>query len=72
MNTQRKTHMKVDFHSFFGNKKMTGASFYLYLSTNKPRAKICKQKNWRKTPFFNFLKDLMLTFHWYLTDFILI
>ena len=33
MNTQRKTHMKVDFHSFFGNKKMTGASFYLYLST---------------------------------------
>ena len=51
MNTQRKTHMKVDFHSFFGNKKLTGASFYLYLSTNKPRAKICKQKNWRKTPF---------------------
>ena len=61
--------MKVDFHSFFSNNKMTGASFYLYLSIWQPR--YANRKIGTKH-IFKFLKELMSTFHWYLTDFILI
>ena len=59
--------MKVDFNSIFGNKKMTGASFYLYLRVQQPR--YANRKIGTKH-IFNFPKELMSTFHWYLTDFI--